>query len=119
MNAEDEKNMDKLETDIRAESEKQAIADRKFTDLQQPYSSNVEAFVTQAKRLYAQQHSHVAELESAHALDRAKLIDTFVRRMAGLERDMQEAVRDCDDRFRRQISEARRILDALTRMREV
>lgn len=87
--------------------------------LQRPFSStNVEAFLDHATKLYAGQRIKVRDLESAYLLERAKLMDQFERRLADLRHEALEALRSLDNRHTAVIGDAKQVLQKLGQMRE-
>lgn len=92
--------------------------EEKVTPLQRPFATNIANFMANAARLYGDQRAKIRDLESAHMLERAKLVDDYRRRMADLEYEAIEAVRKLDQQQLGIIAEAKQVLAKLGNMRE-
>lgn len=79
--------------------------------------SDIARIVADGDRLHAEQRRIVRDMETRHALARADLIDGYRRRLDDLQYDANEALRMMDARHEREITEARKVLQAIERMR--
>lgn len=79
--------------------------------------SEAESFLANGARLLDKQRRKILEMESQNEFARVKLIDDYRVKLRDLEHEASEALREFDEQFDKDLGDAKRILDALAKMR--
>lgn len=78
----------------------------------------VTRFLGTAERMFITVRDGIDEAESRYNLARAAMADEFQRRMTALENEARESLRKLEADHKADVAKRRRMLDALTAMRE-
>jgi hypothetical protein len=80
--------------------------------------AEIAKFLGSAASLWAKQRDRIDELESAHAAERFRRVETYQKRMQALANEAADSLRHLDREHAAKLTEARRMLAALDALRD-